>query len=210
MKKLIGKLPKIKIDPNKMDYIEKGAGGSRRFQYIFCGIIILVLLITKLLFASELTLEETKEMLTGDPYKITKWIAKNIKSIGDDLGYGQLPKRTFKYKKGDCEDIVILARYFIGDRYETYLIVWRGKFRKDSKYYRRNKRRFIDHAVVAIKINENEWQIMDKDRLITGGKTLVEIIKINCDLRKINVERALIMDLLKLRRKVIREINLGE
>ena len=188
--------------------------------------IITIVLFCGLSLASELTLEETKDILGGDPYKIARWM-ENIKSVHGSFGYGQLPERTFKYRKGDCEDYAILAQYFIGDKYKTYIIVWRGQFRKDSKYYSKIWNKKVDHTVLAIKLKENYWGIIDQDKYITGAidikelpkgidlsrinsRSLSGIIKINCLLRRINVEKAWIMDLLKLRRKIIEEIDLRE
>jgi len=176
---------------------------------ISTGILLLLFFIVSI-FASELTLEETKNMLDGDLYKIAEWMGKNIKTTHESLGYGQMPKRTFKYRKGDCEDWALLSQYFIGDKYETYTIIWCGQFREDSKYYAQYKNKKISHGVLAIKLTPNNWGIIDQDRYISNGNSLSDIVKINCNLRKVNVKEAFIMDLRKFRRKVIKEINLGE
>lgn len=176
----------------------------------FIPFFIIISLFFGTILANETTLEETKKTLNGDPYKIAEWMKNNIRPVDDSIGFGQLPERTFKYKKGDCEDYAILSQYFIGDKYETYVVAWYGKFKKDSNNYKRMKNKRIGHAVLAIKINENKWGIIDLDRYITGGKTLAEMVKINCELRKVVVDKAYIMDLLKLRRKVIKEIDLNE
>jgi len=172
--------------------------------------LILSVLVTTSLLAVEITINETKKQLKGDPYKVVKWIIQNMKVTNDSIGFGQPPERTFKYKKGDCEDIAILVQYFLKDKYEVHIVVWAGEFREDSKYYKQYKGRKICHAVAAFKINENNWGIIDQDRFMQHGKTLAEIVKINCDLRRIKVKEAYIMDLLKLRRKKIKEIDLGE
>ena len=147
-------------------------------------------------------------MLEGDPYKIAQWMAQNMRPANDSAGYGQPAKYTYKYKKGDCEDIAILARYFIGDKYKTHLVIWAGEFREDSKFYAKMKGRKICHAVVAIKMSENNWGIIDQDRFIQHGSTLAGIVKINCDLRRIKVKEAFIVDLIKFRNEIIEEIDL--
>jgi len=172
---------------------------------ISVGILLSLLMIVSI-FASELTMEETKEMLDGNPYKITQWMAQNIKTSIDSSGYTQPPERMFKWRKGDCEDWAVLSRYFLEGKYETHLIIWRGKFREDSKYYAQMKGRLVDHCVVAL-FNGKDWGIIDQDRYIPNGSSLPDIVKINCDLRKIRVEKAFIVDFLKYRRKKIEEID---
>jgi len=170
--------------------------------------ILLILFFIVSIFASELTLEQTKEILKGNPIKIAEWMGNNIVDVREDIQYAQLADYTFKYKRGDCEDMAILSRYFIGDKYETHLIVWVGYFREDSKYYNKIKRKIV-HCILAIKFDENNWGIIDNDRFIPNGESLVDIILINCDLRKIKPTRAYIADLYRFRNKVIEEINIG-
>lgn len=199
---------KIKIDCNRMDYIKKGAG-SKKIMYIACGIIILILL-TKLLFASELTLEETKEQLGGNPYKIAEWMGENIKYVSEDIQYTQPVEYTYKHKEGDCEDWAILSQYFIGNKYETYLVVWHGEYREDSIDYEQEKDNIFCHAVLAIKLYSNNWVIIDNDDFISNGSSLIDIIKIDCELWRADIRRAYIADLYQYRQQIIKEINIKE
>jgi len=172
--------------------------------------LLLSLFVLINLSASEPTIDEVKKELNGDPYKIAQWMGRNIRTSKDSIGYSQPAKYTYKYKKGDCEDFAILARHFIGDKYETHLVVWTGKFREDSKFYKKYKAKKICHAVVAIKLHVNNWGIIDQDKYIPNGRTLAAIIKINCDLRRIKVTGAYIADLYRFRNKIIKEIDLDE
>ena len=173
--------------------------------------ILLLLFFIATVFASGLTLDETKKQLGGDPYKIAKWMSTNVKTSIDSTGYTQPPERMFKWRKGDCEDWAVLSKYFLeGFHEEVLLIIWRGKFREDSKYYRKMKGRIVDHCVVAF-FNGKRWGIIDQDRVILhDGESLTSIIKINGYLRRIKVEKAFIVDYLKYRRKIIEEIDLNE
>jgi len=179
------------------------------FMSVAVGLLLTLFVLVGIL-ANESTIDEVKKELNGDPYKIAQWLGRNIRTVKDSIGYSQPAKYTYRYKKGDCEDFAILARYFIGDRYETHLVVWTGKFREDSKFHKKYKEKKICHAVVAIKLYINNWGIIDQDKYIPNGRSLVDIIKINCDLRRIKVIRAYIADLYRFRNKIIKEIDLEE
>ena len=177
---------------------------------LIVSIITLLLVLGWCVFGEEITIDQTKEMLEGDPTKIAQWMAINMKTANDSVGYAQPPKYTYKYKKGDCEDITLLAKYFIGDRYETYLVSWCGKFNKTSKYYKKYKGRKLYHAVLAVKEYENKWGIIDQERYITGGKSLGHIVKLNCEARKVDVIEAYIVDLYMFKKELVKKINLEE
>lgn len=153
-----------------------------KLNKIFLPIIILLL-------TSQLSLTDIKDSLHGSPSKITKWLEENIVPTRDKVSYAQTAQETFDKRQGDCEDISILAQYLIGNVYETYLIVWEGKFKEDSKYYKEHKEK-ICHCVCVVKIHDEMWGCIDVDRYVHGKATLVGIILEDCDLRKIKVERA--------------------
>jgi hypothetical protein len=157
----------------------------------------------------KITIDQTKEMLEGNPYKIAEWIAQNIKPVHEDLQYGQPPKYTYKYKKGDCEDIAMLAQYFIGDKYKTYLVEWRAKFAPNSKYYEKYGHIDIRHVVLAIKIDDYNWLIIDQDKCIGKANTLKEIIYLNCELRRVDVKKAFIVDIYRFHYEILEQV-IGE
>lgn len=154
-----------------------------RLNKIFFPIIILLLL------TNQLSLEQTKYSLSNSPTKIAKWLKDNISQVKDKVSYAQTPQETFDRREGDCEDLSILAQYFIGDTYETYLVVWRGKFREDSEHYKEYKEK-IYHCICVVKIHDAMWGCIDLGKYIYGRSTLVGIIEEDCDAREINIEKA--------------------
>ena len=178
---------------------------------ILIGILLALFFIVSILFASELTIEETKIQLNGDPAKIAEWMGKNIKSVPEEIQYAQSVEHTYKYKKGDCEDWAILSQYFIGDKYETYLVVWIGEYMKDSMDYREGKDNTMCHAVLAIKFYSNNWAIIDNDSLISNGSSLADILKVSCKiLWRANIESSYIADMYQYKYQMIKRIKLGE
>jgi len=153
-------------------------------------VVLLALFFIITIFASELTLDETKKQLGGDPCKIAEWMKNNIKPIDEDFQYAQTPQKTYKYKKGDCEDLAILVQYLIEDSHPSCLIMWEGTFSKTSKYYKRYGK--IEHVVLAVYF-QNSWGIIDQDKFIYAFSSLKEAILFNCQMRRIDVSRAWIL-----------------
>jgi len=159
---------------------------------LIVSIISLLLVIGGILFGEELTLNETKEMLAGDPCKIAEWMKDNVRPIHEDFQYAQTPQKTFKYKKGDCEDLAILVQYLIGDKHQTHLILWEGTFNKTSKHYKKYGK--IKHVVLAIYFQDS-WGITDTDKFIYSFNSLEEAILFNCQMRRIDVVKAWIVEM---------------
>lgn len=175
--------------------------------------LIVLFIITTVLFCRTSyaqTLEETKHTLAGDSAKIAQWMGENMRFVPEEIQYAQSAKYTYKYRKGDCEDWAILSQYFIGDKYETYLIVWIGEYQEDSISYKQNGDKKACHAVLAIEFYSNNWGIIDYNKFISHGSSLANIIKRDCELWGVNIESAYIADLYQYRNQVIKRIKLGE
>ena len=156
------------------------------------------------------TLEETKKELKGDPWKVMKWLDNNMKGKSDGgLQYAQSPEESFKRGTGDCEDYAIIAKYFLEARYkEVHLVVWEGKFNPDSKHYNKNRDKWIFHAICVFKIKENIWGTMDINGFVMTYGSLEDIIRADCELRRVDVKRAFIVRFNKYAyRKLKRIIN---
>ncbi|MFX0084329.1 MAG: transglutaminase-like domain-containing protein [Candidatus Hodarchaeota archaeon] len=137
------------------------------------------------------TLEEQRDYLKGDPFKIQLWINENIVGKSDGgLQFAQLPEETFEKRTGDCEDYAILAKYFLEVRYEEiHIVVWEGKIKEDSNQYEKHKDHLVGHAVCMFKIR-NGWGILDNNGFVMIKGTLEDAVRYDCELRYVEVKNA--------------------
>ena len=69
------------------------------------------------------TLEEL-QLKENTPDKLGWWLESNIWYHLEQTDCWQAPERTFKTKKGDCEDFVILGKYILDKQgYKTWFVI---------------------------------------------------------------------------------------
>lgn len=181
-------------------------------MFVAISIILLIFFSPSKAEPTNLTIDDVKAQLGGNPALIAEWMGNNIKKVRESgTNWAQSPEKLFKYRKGDCEDFAILAQYFIGDKYPTYLVEWRGGFNPSSKYYAKYKKVDVRHVVLAIDItpkytNQGEWIIIDQDRVIKDATNLADIIIKNCELRRIDIREAYIVEMDRWHYKIIKQI----
>ena len=151
-------------------------------------IMIIVLLLARVLSASELTIDDVKKKVWRDPYKVAGWLKKNISYVRDKVSYAQTAQETFEKRGGDCEDFAILAQYLLGNTYETYLVIWEGRYKGAGRYGGRSTK--ASHCICVIKYHDALWVRIDQDELIGVKSTLFYTIKDSGDLSGVDIERA--------------------